>query len=255
MKGFWIIIVLAGCIIAACQPTVESPQTLPTLASLPSLTPGDASPEATVQAVEDTSTSEPTETPLPATTAPTETIEAATEIEASPAATTAVPPVTIEIRQEVRFATLTPVPQGGNQLLRTTPVVMADVVITQGDFQRAVDLALTDSETIQGAEIDFVPGGINVGLTALGGAAYITGRVQVLIQVSGSFATITIGDIQVNAAEPPEAYLEVVNGEFFGLMIQVLDSLLTERVGEGHDLENIALNDEAMEVFLLVPEG
>jgi hypothetical protein len=256
MKRLWIFIVLVGLFIAACQPTADI--TLPTQASLPSLTPGEASPEATAQMVADTDTPEPSATPVPATLAPTETTEetdATVEAEAPTATPTSIPAVTIEMREEVRFATLTPAPQGDNQPIRTTPVVMADVVITQGDFQRAMDAALVDNETIQGAEIDFVSGGIDVELTALGGVAYITGRVKVQIQMSGSFASITIGDVQVNAAEPPEAYLEVVNGEFFGLLIQVFDALLTERVGEGHDLENILLNDQAMQVFLLVPQN
>jgi hypothetical protein len=256
MTRFWILIVLAVLFMTACQPTADI--TLPTQAVLASATPGEASPEATVQAA-DTNIPAPSETPVSATLIPTEAAteesEATEETEAPPPSVTPLPQVTIEIRQEVRFATLTPVPQGGNQPIRTTPVVMADVVITQGDFQRAVDLALEGNDTIQGAEIDFVPDGIDVELTALGGVAYISGRVKVLIQTSGSFAAITIGDIQVNAAEPPEAYLEVVNGEFFGLILQVFDSLLTERVGEGHDLENVVLNDEAMEIFLLVPEG
>lgn len=253
MKHFWIMIALAGLLIAACQPTADI--TLPTQASLPSLTPStEASPEAIVTA---TSTPQPSATSVAATLISTETAEPGTteETEAAPLTATTIPVVTIEIRQEVRFATLTPAPQGGNQPIRTTPLVMADVVITQGDFQRAMDAALADHDTIQGAEIDFVPGGIDVELTALGGAAYITGRVKVEINMSGSFAAITISDVQVNAAEPPEAYLEVVNNAFFSLMIQVFDSLLTERVGEGHDLENIVLNDQAMEVFLLVPEN
>lgn len=253
MTRFWILIALAGLLIAACQPTADI--TLPTQAVLPSVTP---SPEASVQAAA-TNTSAPSATPVPATLIPTEATteesEATEETEALPPSVTPLPQVTIEIREEVRFATLTPAPPGENRPIRTTPVVMADVVITQGDFQRAMDTALEGHEAIQGAEIDFVPDGINVELTALGGAAYITGRVKVLIQMSGSFASITISDIQVNAAELPEAYLEVVNEQFFGLFIQVFDSLLTERVGEGHDLENILLNDQAMEVFLLVPEG
>ena len=254
MTRFWILIALAGLVITACQPTADI--TLPTQAVLPSATPGEASPEATVQ-VADTNTPEPSATlaTLVPTEAPTEESEATEETEAPPPSATPIPQVTIEIREEVRFATLTPAPEGDNQPIRTTPVVMADVVITQGDFQRAMDVALEGNDAIQGAEIDFVPDGIDVELTALGGAAYITGRVKVLIEMSGSFASITISDIQVNAAEPPEAYLEVVNEQFFGLLIQVFDTLLTERVGEGHDLENIVLNDQAMEVFLLVPQG
>ena len=92
-------------------------------------------------------------------------------------------------------------------------------------------------------------------MTALGWHAFVTGNVRILIQVTDSFATIIVDDVTVNAAEPTEAFLQTVNGDFFPMMIQVLDTLLAERVGEGHDLENIVLNDEAMQVFLLVPQS
>lgn len=247
MRVLWMLIVLAGMMIASCQPAADTPQTLPTLAVLPSLTPVEASPEAVQPTVE--TGVPPTSTPLPTEQAEATETEASTE---APPTATPVPAVTIEIREEVRFATLTPDPQGAAS---GTPLLMADVVITQGEFQRAVDAALGGRRSIQAASVDFVPDGIEVELTALGGVAYITGRVKLLIQVTGSFAAITVDDIQINAPEPPEAYLEIVNGEFFALMIQVLDSLLRERVGDDHDLENILLNDEAMQIFLLVPSG
>jgi hypothetical protein len=67
-------------------------------------------------------------------------------------------------------------------------------------------------------------------------------------------AQITIGDITVNAPEPPEAYVELVNGDFFILMVNALDSILKQRVGAENDLENIVLTDTVMEVTLLVPQ-
>jgi hypothetical protein len=67
-------------------------------------------------------------------------------------------------------------------------------------------------------------------------------------------AQITIGDITVNAPEPPEAYLETVNGDFFTLMVNVLATILKQRLGAEHNLENIVLTDAAMEITLLVPQ-
>src|SRR5690606_4161704 len=184
---------------------------------------------------------------------PTDTPGAAPQ--ETPTHTPTRPTVTIEIREEVRFATLTPVSGGANAPARSTPVLMADVVITERDFQRAVDQAVAAIDSIQLATVDFVPDGIDVELTALGGVAYVTGQVRVQIQMTGSFATITISDVTVNAAEPSEAYLERVNVDFFDMIIDVFGSLLDERVGENNDLENIILTDEAMQVFLLVPAG
>lgn len=254
MKWFWISVAACTLASAACQPTVSDPQQLPTLAVLASAVPSETA-AAPTQA-DTAAPPEVTATPVPPTSVLTTGVETALPTEVPSAAPSETPtrvPVTIEIREEVRLATLTPAPQGANVPVRQTPVVLADVVITEQDFQRAVDRAVVDVSTIQFATVNFIPEGLDVELTALGGMAFVTGRVRVRIEVSGSFATITIDDVTVNAAEPSEAYLEVVNGDFFNLLIEVFNTLLTERVGEGHDLENIVLNDEAMEIFLLVP--
>jgi hypothetical protein len=252
MKNLWIGIVLAGVLITGCQPAETPTQELPTLAVLPSLTPAEAvtttAPPPTATAESSTATTAPPE----ATPTDVPTRAAAT---ATTAATPLPPTVTIVIRQEVFFATLTPVPAGVNAPLRTTPVIMADAVITESDFQRALDTTIAPISSIQFARVDFVPGGVWVELTALGGAAFITGQVQVLIEMSGSFATLSIGEINVNAAAPPQTFLDTVNGDFFSAFVQAFDAVLSARVGPNHDLENIVLNNEAMQVFLLVPQG
>ena len=151
-----------------------------------------------------------------------------------------------------RFSTVTP---GGNVRAGSTPPVVADVVITEGQFQEEVNAQVTAYPSIQRARVDFVPGGINVELTALGGQAFITGNVFLAIEMTElGAAQITIGDITVNAPEPPEAYIETVTGDFFVLMVNVLDTLLNQRVGEENDLENIIITDTTMEITLLVPQ-
>ncbi len=254
MKWFWIFVAACTLASAACQPTVSDPQQLPTLAVLASAVPSETA-AAPTQA-DTAAPPEVTATPMPPTSVLTTGAETALPTEvpsATPSETPTRIPVTIEIREEVRLATLTPVPQGVNAPVRQTPVVLADVVITEDDFQREMDRAIVGVDSIQFARVSFVPEGLDVELTALGGMAFVTGSVRVLIEVSGSFATITIDSVTVNAAEPSEAYLEVVNGDFFSLLLEVFDTLLTERVGENHDLENIVLNNEAMQIFLLVP--
>jgi hypothetical protein len=250
-RGLLILLVVLG--IAACQPAAQDTPELPTLAVLPSLTPSDAPAEVAIQSAETSSPATATE--VVTTAAPVQTDTPGDAPPETPTDTPTRPTVTIEIREEVRFATLTPVPGVVNAPARSTPVIMADVVITERDFQRAVDQAVAAIDSIQLATVDFVPEGIDVQLTALGGVAYVTGQVRVQIQMTGSFATITISDVTVNAAEPSEAYLERVNGDFFGMIIDVFGSLLDERVGANNDLENIILTDEAMQVFLLVPAG
>lgn len=135
------------------------------------------------------------------------------------------------------------------------PQVVADVVITERQFQEAVSREIEGSETIQRALVDFVPEGINVQLTAQGGQAFITGDVFISIQVAGTFAAISIGDITVNAPEPPEEYIEIVQTDFFFKVVDALDTILTERLGEEHNLENIIITNQEMQITLLVPES
>jgi hypothetical protein len=99
-----------------------------------------------------------------------------------------------------------------------------------------------------------VPGGISVDLTALGGEAFISGRVLVTIELTGDFATIAIGDIQVNAPEPPPAYIDIVTGDFFGMMLNVLDTILKQRLGPEQNLKDILVTEEAILVTLIVPQ-
>ncbi|MBZ0281788.1 MAG: hypothetical protein K8L97_13700 [Anaerolineae bacterium] len=248
-------------ILAACQPAAPQGE-LPTLAVLPSLEPSaEASAEPTLtETPEDTPI--PTETSIPSLTPtatntpppsftprPTRTAIATIEptIAANASATAAVIEAPI-------FSTFTPAPPGSTGPLGGTPAQLADVTITQGQFQEEVSLRLPNYPTIDRAIVDFVPGGINVELTASGGEAFITGRVFVSIILTGDFATISLGEITVNAPEPPEAYVEVVTGDFFFMMVESLDAILKQRVGEEQDLESIVVTDTAMEVTLRVPQ-
>jgi hypothetical protein len=131
---------------------------------------------------------------------------------------------------------------------------MADVVITEQQFQDELNVQLDGIESIQRARVDFIPTGIAVELTATGGQAFITGNVIVSIQLTGSFATISLADIIVNAPEPPEAYVQTITTDFFPAMIGTLDAILARRLGEEHNLQNLVMTDTTMELFLLVPQ-
>lgn len=254
MKSRWTLILITMLVVAACQQAPDERQ-LPTLAVLPSLTPTDdiaASPtiadsptpapaatlEASATAIPTTATLLPIDepSPLPQATAILPTLPPAGE------------------PGEVRLSTLTPVPPGDNAPLRTTPQVMADLVIAEREFQIALNAALESLAEIQSADINFVAEGIDVTLTALGGQAFITGNVVIAINVSGTFATFSLASIEVNAQEAPEAYEEVVASKLFPAVIETLDTMLTERLGAGHDLENIIMAAGEMRVFLLIPE-
>lgn len=249
MRRFWFLPFIAVIgIAAACQPAPQPTLELPTLAVLSSLTPSDeptTTPTVTLTPrPSDTSAPTITSTPLPTNTPrPTETQKPLDSTAVGVATSTAA-------AQELpRFSTLTP---SGND---APAQVIADVVITEAQFQEALDQQIASMPSIQTARVDFVPEGILVELTALGGEAYITGRVMVDIQIAGSFATISIGDIQVNGPEPPETYVQVVSGEFIPAMLATLDSILNERLGEEHNLEDLVMTNTSMELYLLVPQS
>lgn len=245
---------------AACQPAAPQGD-LPTIAVLPSDIPTD-----TATATETlTSTPLPTDTPGPtdtptATPTPTDTL-----IPSNTPRATALPSQTVEptsaaiasataaVLEAPRFSTLTLAP--GVTPIPGTPQRAADVTITEGQFQEEVNLRLPNIPAIQSAKVNFVADGISVELTALGGDAFVTGKVLVSILLTGDFATITIADIQVNAPEPPQAYLDLVTGDFFLMMLDSLDSILKQRLGPDQKLKNIVVTESAIEVTLLVPEG
>jgi hypothetical protein len=254
----WFALILLLTALAACQPAALTPA-LPTLAVLPSLTPTTGpsdtptlSPtppptDTPTLTLTPTDTATPTDTPPPTRTPrPTATPRATVEPTLAALGT-----ATEAALRAPRFSTLTPAP--GAPTVTGTPLVAAAVVINQRQFQEQVNERVKAISSIQSALVDFVPGGIDVQLTALGGEAYITGKVSLAVQLTGDFATITIRDIQVNAPEPPEAYVQVVNVDFFPMMFNVLDSIVKERLGPQQKLKSIAVTDNTIELTLLVP--
>lgn len=250
MRKFLVLLVL----LAGCQTTPDA-QTLPTLAVLPSLTPADTEEAtATTEPTEPASTAAPTHT---LTLSPTSTTTVTSTNTPLPTNTPAPNVTVVSTTSGVpRIATLTPVPAGQNAPLNSTPQVLADLTITELEFQAELDnqLQLIDSATIEDARIDFVENGISVELTALGGSAFITGSVFLSLELSGSFIAISPIDIAVNAPEPPPVFVETVNGDFLNLILQTLDALLTQRLGPEHNLQRLVITPAQMEINLLVPQ-
>jgi hypothetical protein len=244
---------------AACQPAVPQGD-LPTLAVLPTDIPTEistATPTLT-HTPSPTDTPQPTDTPSDTAT-PTETLFPSNTPIATEQNTPTTEPTfasaasaTAAILEAPRFSTLTPPPAGTP--LPSTPQVAADVTITEAQFQEEVNAQIANIPAIESAKINFVTDGISVELTALGGEAYVTGRVLVEVLLTGDFATIHITDIEVNAPEPPPAYLDLATGDFFLVIYNSLDSILKQRLGPDQKLKSIAVNETVIEVTLLVPE-
>jgi hypothetical protein len=216
-----------------------------------------------------TATPAPSDTPAPTAT-PTQTLTPTLTLTRTPLPTNTLTPrpmqtplatldpaqaaaqtATAAVMEAPRFATFTPAPDGSRPT--GTPARLADVTITEAQFQREVDARIAGSSAISRAVIDFVPGAIQVELTASGGVALTTGLVTVSVQLTGDFATISISDIQMNAPEPPEAFIQAASGELFAALLDTLDSILTQRLGAQQKLRSIRVTDTAILVTLVVP--
>ncbi len=178
------LLILAACQQAPAQelptvavlasPTSVPPTEPPSETPIPTAVPPSATPTTSPTSTQTASpTTSPTETatPLPPTQTPSPTQDSATAFVISTRA------AAIELTP--RIATLTPVPPGANAPIQNEPQVMADIIITERQFQTAVDDAVQANPAIQSAAIDFTPSGMNVELTALAGQAYVTGEVQI----------------------------------------------------------------------------
>lgn len=268
-------LVIMAIILAACQPAPPAAGDLPTRAVLPSAThttePSDTpaptetftitpSPTLTLtqtqtptETVTATRTVEPSRTP---TARPTQTVDAAS-VEAGTA--------TAQVAEAPRFSTLTPVPPGIIGAVRPTstgvPEVVADVVITEPQFQEEMDRLIAADETIERAEVNFVPGAVQVELTALSGDAFVTGTFEVIFRLTSNninnfvqIQTSGLFDMQ-NDLEPSEEFIQFASTQGSLLVFDAFNFILNQRLGEGnHDLEFIDITDDVIGVTLFVPD-
>jgi hypothetical protein len=167
------------------------------------------------------------------------------------------------------FASLTPVPPGVTAVVRPTstgtPVVMADVIITENQFQEEVDRLLPQFPDVQRADVTFVPQGIDVELTALAEGVFTTGTVRMTFDLVGGDEALN-RFVQIGIVQPDEFvmsgegtlsddFIDVAYSQMFPLVGESFNFILNQRLGEGqHDLEFLRIVDDRMEIALLVPE-
>ena len=268
-------------LMSACQP--EQPA-LPTAAALPTEIPSQT-PQPT-----DTPTQTPTATPtitntptITPTFTPTDTptnLPSATKRPTltptstptlTPFETDAPNPNTIRILtataaivEAPTLATLTPIPAGAQVTARPTstgtPLVTADVIITEDQFQEQLDLALKDNNKIDSVQVDFTPKGIVVTANAKGGAAFTSGVITYTMTMESSssfnnYLAMSIGDIAMtDGGTVPDDFFNIATGDLFQAIFDSFGKILDQRLGRSdHDLENLTLTDSSMEVFLYVP--
>jgi hypothetical protein len=274
--------IAAAFLISACQPTQPE---LPTMAALPTDIPTDiptdTPPPATDTATELPSATEPptathTQTPMDtptrepsATTIPSRT--PFPTITRTPIPTEGVDPASVRVLtataaiiQAPTLATLTPIPAGAQVTARPTstgtPLVTADVIITEAQFQEQLELMLADNPAVDSLEVDFKTDGIVITMTARGGAAFSSGTVLFGLQILEAqefnrALVMTIEDISMQGGgEIPEEFFEVATGDLYVSLYDALDATLDQRLGrDDHDLENLTLTETTMDVFLYVP--
>lgn len=255
-------------LLTACQPNPEPTDTLPTLAVLPdaSITPSAIPTEAVTEEATTEVTAEVTtgaeESSTPAAV-PTETFTPTATLTRTPRPVTATHTVeptlaavgtsTQAILEAPRYSTFTPMPAGTST--QTVANVVADVIINEAQFQEEINRNILAYTSMQSAVVDFVPGAINVQMTTVdGSSAAITGTVIITVTLNGELATITISDIQTEQGVPPQSYIDVAVTDTFKLMIDTLDQIVTQRVGEQQKLKSIALTDTDILVALVVPD-
>ncbi|GEM_PF-1051911 len=270
MKSSAFIVILA-LLLAGCSGGTDDNTAVPTRIALEST--AEAAMDATAEALSDETTPPPTAettveavtlTSRPSTMTATATLEPTATFEPPATSTTvatadnagsSAASATAAIVEAPRFSTLTPLPSGA-VAPTGAPQVAADVLITEPQFQEELDLAINDNPAIDSAFATFESGenpGIRVNLVAYGGEALTNGSVFVAFQLSGEFVAIRVTDISVGSGEPPQRYIDVVNDILYPAIINAFDRILTQRLGETHDLQSLTITESGMEIMLLVP--
>lgn len=255
-------------VLAACQPTPPPDETLPTLAVLEgsataSVTPteadvtsevtAEATTEVSAEATDESSTPAalPSETPTPTATL-TRTPRPVTPTPTVEPTLAAIGTATQAILEAPRYSTFTPEPSGGDQGVAS---YVADVTISEAQFQEEVDRNLLAYPSMQSAVVDFVPGAINVQMTTVDdNFATMSGTVIITVTLSGELATITISDIRTEQVNTPQSYIDVAITDTFKMMVDTIDQIVTQRVGPQQKLKAIDITDTDILVTLVVPK-
>ncbi|MCU0511207.1 MAG: hypothetical protein MUE40_01420 [Anaerolineae bacterium] len=277
-------------LLAACQPATDD-RVLPTVALLPSetFTPV-ASPTPTLTTTPTltqtatitltpsltyTATPTYTATALPSPTPShtptlTPTVTATPRVTRTPNPTfVAIATATARIVEAPTLATFTPVPPGVDAPVRPTstgtPVIAAGVIITEPQFQEQLNLLLRSLPAVTSALVDFVPQGVQVEITASGGDALVTGRVLITFSIlpgeQGLNNVLMIRPVtpdqftMTGGGLPSEAFVQVVYTDVFPAVGEAFNTILNNRLGvQQHNLENIRLDEQTMNVSLIVPQ-
>jgi hypothetical protein len=239
-------------VLAACQPSAQPTEVLPTLAVLPGGGTATTSiePQTTEVTAETTEglTIEPSVTSGEAVVKPTDTPTMTPTLEPTQAAIGTATEAALEAPV---YATFTAAPAG------TLPSAsnfnqVADVLINEKQFQEELNAALPSKPGIQSAVVDFVPGSIVVKMTT-SGFTPIIGTVTIPVTLQNDLASITISGITTEPMPASQSYIDLATGDLFVLMVDTLDKIVKSRIGVNQKLKSIAVTDTSINVTMLVP--
>jgi hypothetical protein len=253
----YVVLILLMIAAAACQSTGDETVEIPTEFVLPTATAtftATVTPSVTPTA---TITHTPTDTPTPTDTAtPTDTpTETATPTITVNPTLVAISSATAAAQEAPKYITFTP-PPAGSTPVPGTPQRIADVVITERQFQEEVDGKTANMPSVSRAVVDFTPEGILISLTAMDDdGAFTTGDLLIRVNVADGIAAFQ-GELLMpeNAPEPSESFILFATNDFFLAMVEALDGILGQRLGDTHNLETLDVTNDTIDIMLLVPD-
>ncbi len=265
MRRLFILVMIAGVVLVACQAEPTEEPALPTLAILPTETtvPTEtSSPTATATlTATQTSTTQPTRTPSHTpTNTPTETPippDTATPEPTVDLTRAFIGTATSAVEEAPSFATFTPAADGVIRLSTGTPQMVADLVINERQFQEEITRLVELREDVESVEIDFIEdAGIAFNITAkAGNGALSTGILFIVVEASDGFATIEGFPLVEEDEVLSQEFIVLITGPFLvEVVVPAIDDILEQRLGDSHNLETIVMTDTEMQVSLLVPQ-
>ena len=265
MRRLIIIMLMTMVALVACQTESAEDAELPTLAVLPSETSTptiEASPTDTATFTPThTATTQPTRTPSHTPTeTPTETPipdDTETPIPTYDVTRAFIETSTAEVEEAPSFATFTPAVSGVVRLSTGTPQMVADLVINEDQFQEEITRLVNLRDDVESAKVDFIEeAGIAFQVTAIGGdGALSTGILFVVVESSNGLLEIYGQPLVEEGEVLSQEFIALVSGPFLvEVVVTSLDDILTQRLGDSHNLESVVMTDTEMQVSLLVPE-
>lgn len=265
MRRLLILVLITMGVLAACQTASEEEGELPTLAALPSAT--ETLTEIPSPTLTESPTVQPTNTPQPSRTpsnTPTDTPTQTPipEDSATPEPTYNVTRAfnetsTAAVEEAPVYATFTPATSGTIRISTGTPQMVADLIVNERQFQEEITRLVELRDDVESAEVDFIEeAGIAFIITAKGeDGSLSSGVLFVVVESVDGLLEIYGQPLAEEGQVLSQDFIALISGPFLvEVVVASLDDILTQRLGDVHNLESVVMTDTQMLVSLLVPQ-